>query len=161
MNNDDLLISKLLEETCVDNPDETEGRDLVFYFEKRSNLFEHASLSDYVNQLDLSFFSIKYEPQIRCYRMQFKGYTLDFPENWSVFHGMPFEELIYVTAEEDHDHLCSIFDELNAGCSAFVLVNDEKNYGLVLFNDTSSKEHLDWFKNYFEKKKLKSHTQAA
>jgi len=159
MNMEDDLISKLIEETCKEEQEETPQEDgkvfeLSNYFEKRINQVEFLSLEKYIVQQDLNSFELSYNQNNGCYRLTTNKMTLDFPSNWSLFHTLKINKLQWVNAHENTDFLCDIFSEVLGSCEAFALTNDNGKFNVTLFADGSANEHYEWMLNYFSKKEM-------
>ncbi len=162
-NNEDTLISKLIEETCTESGErdqDTSFVDLRKYFEKRLNEVDFVSISDYMDQHHLSHQVLSYQRNSSCYRLLFKQSVLDFPSNWSVFGHIQNEDLIYIDPTSDDDFLLDIFSELCGSFQNIVLVRDNKEVQLVFLPEESAVTHVKWMKGYFNKK-MTSEKQAA
>lgn len=157
MKNEDLLLSKLLEETCLESSrpnsmtDANDG-ELVKYFEKRLNQVEYLSLEMYIKEESLNSFSLVYNINTKCFRLICGNHKIDFPSNWSIFNKIQNESFVYVTSSNDEDFLCEIFSEINKNCESFVIVNESGRSNLILFDNFKGKEHVDWMREYFDKK---------
>lgn len=156
MSNEDLLISKLIEETCIE-PTEKErpnsNIDLRKYFEKRLNQIDFISITDYLDQNHLSHQALVLGINSNCYRLNFKQSVLDFPMNWSIFNEIKNSDLIYVDKSIDQDFLLDIFSELCGSFQNIALVKENQEIQLVFLPDENSSEHVNWMRNYFDKKK--------
>lgn len=154
MSNDDALISKLISETYTDSFDKDQPNavsDLRNYFEKKLNEVEFISVSDYLNQHGLKMSPLTLEAS-QCYRMIFNKSVLDFPMNWSVFKDLNNEDLIFVDQSLDQDFLLDIFSEVTGEHNNLALVKESKEVKLVFLPEEQSKEHIQWFRGFFEKK---------
>jgi len=162
-NNDDILISKLIEETCTETTIEKDQPnsfvDLRKYFEKRLNEVDFLSIADYLDQHHLSHQEISFQYQSKCYRLSFKQTILDFPSNWSVFKEIGKADLVYVDQSLDQDFLLDIFAELCGSHQNIVLVKENQEVQLVFLPEENSRDHVNWMRNYFDKKN--SVTEAA
>lgn len=158
MKNDELLISRLIEETCNEELKEDLGKtfNLSDYFERRVNEIEFLSLKKYLEQQELNSFQLSYLESIKCYRINMNNMRLDFPSNWSLFKNLKNTNLAWINKEEDNDFLCDIFSELTSGCEAFALINEANEFKLITFSDEEWKTHIEWINNYFENKKSKA-----
>lgn len=167
MKNEDLLMSQLLEETCKDSEKaneltESNGGDLVKYFEKRLNQVDFLSLDVYIKEEGLKSFSLNYIEKSKCFRLVCGMYELDFPSNWSVFKSLHTSNLNFVTQANDQDFLCEIFSEINSNCESFIVLNENGKCCLLMFSDYSGKLHFEWMKEYFESRGIKEdHAIAA
>lgn len=155
MSNEDTLISKLIEETCVeplekDRPDTC--IDLRKYFEKRLNQVDFISIGDYLDQNHLSHQALILENNSGCYRLSFKQSILDFPSNWSIFKDIKSSDLLYVDQSVDQDFLLDIFAELCGSFQNIVLVKEEQEVQLVFLPEEESLDHVKWMRDYFVKK---------
>jgi hypothetical protein len=163
MGNEDTLISKLIEETCSE-ASESEGQnsftDLRKYFEKRLNEVDFNSISDYLDQNQLSHQVLSFENKSRCYRLKFKQSVLDFPSNWSIFSEIETNDLIYVDQSVDEDYLLDIFSEICGSFQNVVLLKENTEVQLVFLPGENAIEHVSWMRNYFEKKSGSENTAA-
>lgn len=154
-NSDDILISKLIEETCTEVIEKDQPNsfvDLRNYFEKRLNEVDFISISDYLDQHHLSHQSIFFQHKSKCYRLVFNQTTLDFPSNWSIFKEISKTEIVYVDHSLDQDSLLDIFAELSGSYQNIVLVKENQEVQLVFLPEENSRDHINWMRNYFEKK---------
>ena len=154
-NNEDALISKLIEETCAETEEKDQPNsfvDLRKYFEKRLNEVDFLSIADYLDQHHLSHQLVSFQSDSKCYRLSFKQSVLDFPSNWSVFKNIKTTDLIYVDQTLDEDFLLDIFSELCGSFQNIVLVKENQEVQLVFLPEESSSDHVKWMRNYFEKK---------
>lgn len=161
-NNDDILISKLIEETCTESIEKDQPNsivDLRKYFEKRLNEVDFLSIADYLDQHHLSHQAIAYRDSSKCFRLVFKQTTLDFPSNWSIFKEIKKNDLVYVDQSLDQDFLLDIFAELCGSLQNIVLVRENQEVQLVFLSEENSREHVNWMRNYFDRKN--SETEAA
>jgi hypothetical protein len=78
--------------------------------------------------------------------------VLDFPMNWSVFKNINNEELIFVDQSLDQDFLLDIFSEVTGEHNNLALVRESQEVKLVFLPEDQSKEHIQWFRGFFEKK---------
>ena len=165
MNNDDTLISKLISETYSDSTEKDQPNavlDLRNYFEKKLNEVDFISISDYLSQHNLSMSNVVFQTQSQCYRLVINESVLDFPSNWSIFKEINSEDLVYVDQSLDQDFLLDIFSELNGGFFNLALVKDNTEVKLVYLPEEVSKDHIQWFRSFFEKKNLgQSEKEAA
>jgi hypothetical protein len=169
MKNDEILISKLIEETCTDEnsenlnsgPTTKPSEDLSSYFERRVNQVEYLSLAKYIFDQSLNAIELKFNNPTKCFKMKIGNIELDFPSNWSVFSNISTTEVIYVNRENDTEFLCDILTEISDHCESFMLVNDKNEVNLITFNDYSGQLHFEWMKAYFEKRNLKVDKIAA
>lgn len=155
MNEDDTLLSKLIAETYTDSVDKDQPNsfvDLRNYFEKRLNEVDYKSLSDYLGQNSIDWVLMEYRLESKCYRLIMKGSLIDFPSNWSVFKEIKSQDIIYVDQSLDQDFLLDVFAELNGKHGNIALVKDEQVVKMVFLPEEVSKEHVQWMRNYFEKK---------
>jgi hypothetical protein len=155
MDNDDTLISKLISETYIEAPDKDQPNavsDLRNYFEKKLNEVEFISMDDYLAQHCLKMSKLKLQAQTQCYRLIYKKSVLDFPSNWSIFKEIKNEDVVYVDQSLDQDFLLDIFSELTGNFSNIALIKEENVLKLIYLPEESSKEHVKWFRGFFEKK---------
>ncbi len=155
MSNEDTLISKLIDETYVEESEKETATalvDLNKYFEKRLNEVDYLSLIDYIEQNGLEQFGLILHPTTRCYRLEMGTNTLDFPSNWSIFNAIESNHLVFLNSTNDHDFLLDIFSELRGVVQNVAIVKDEKMLKWVFLPLDSSIEHVKWIRNYFEKK---------
>lgn len=162
--NDDILISQLIEETCTESVEKDQPNsivDLRKYFEKRLNEVDFISIADYLNQHGLSHQMISYLPKSGCFRLSFGQSVIDFPSNWSIFKDIKTTDLIFVDQSLDQDFLLDIFAELCGCFQNIVLVKENQEVQLVFLSEESSRDHLKWMRNYFEKKNTDSGEKVA
>lgn len=163
-NNDDILISKLIEETCTETIEKDQPNsfiDLRKYFEKRLNEVDFLSIADYLDQHHLAHQSVNYQERSKCYRLVFKQTILDFPSNWSIFKEIAKTDLVYVDQSLDQDYLLDIFSELCGSHQNIVLVRENQDVQLVFLPEENSKDHVTWMRNYFDKKNSEVIKEAA
>lgn len=164
MNNDDALISKLISETYLDTSDKDQPNavsDLRSYFERKLNEVDFISVSDYINQHNLVAFKLWWQKQSHCYRLKHKGSVLDFPSNWSIFKEIQKENLVYVDQSLDQDFLLDIFAELTGTLSNIALVKENDEVKIVYLSEEKSREHIQWFRSFFEKQYHRPKTEEA
>lgn len=164
MNDDDKLISKLLTETCVEAPDKDQPNavvDLRNYFERKLNEVDFISMSDYLIQHNLGMSMLSFQSKSQCYRLVFNGSILDFPSNWSIFKDIKSDDLVYVDQSLDQDFLLDIFSELTGSFTNIALVKDNNVVTLIYLPEEVSKDHIQWFRGYFEKKNSEISKEAA
>lgn len=155
MSNDDTLISKLISETYSDSTEKDQPNavvDLRNYFEKKLNEVDFISINDYLSQHNLSMSNVVFQTQTQCYRLVLNNSVLDFPSNWSIFKEIKSEDLVFVDQSLDQDFLLDIFSELNGSFFNLALVKDNKDVKLVYLPEEVSKDHIQWFRGFFEKK---------
>ena len=155
MNEDDTLLSKLIAETYTESTEKDQPNsfvDLRNYFEKRLNEVDYNSLTDYLGQNSIDWVLLEYRTESKCYRLIMKGSMMDFPSNWSIFKEIKSQDIIYVDQSLDQDFLLDVFAELNGKHGNIALVKDEQTMKMVFLPVEASKEHLQWMRNYFEKK---------
>lgn len=154
-NNDDTLISKLISETYTEASDKEQPSpviDLRNYFERKLNEVEFISIDDYLAQNDLSMSDLMLEEQTQCYRLIYNESVIDFPVNWSIFKEIGCEDLVYVDQSLDQDFLLDIFSEITGGYTNLALVKENGKVKMVYLPEEASKEHIQWFRGFFEKK---------
>ena len=164
MNDDDTLISKLISETYSDTTekDQPDGvSDLRNYFERKLNEVDFISVSDYINQHKLRVSKLRLQEKTQCYRLTYKGSVLDFPSNWSVFRDIREGDLVYVDQSLDQDFLLDIFSELTGMNANIALVKEDQEVQIVYLSEEESKDHMLWFRGFFEKKHQKSSLSEA
>jgi hypothetical protein len=155
MSNDDTLISKLISETYSDSADKDQPNavvDLRNYFEKKLNEVDFLSINDYLFQHNLSMSNIIFQTNTQCYRLELNKSVIDFPSNWSIFKEINSEDLVYLDQSLDQDFLLDIFSELNGSFFNLALVRDNADVKLVYLPEEVSKDHIQWFRGFFEKK---------
>jgi len=155
MSNDDTLISKLISETYTETSDKDQPNavvDLRNYFERKLNEVDFLSVSDYLFQHNLKMSDLSYQNKSQCYRLVHNESVLDFPSNWSIFKDIKNEDLVYVDQSLDQDFLLDIFSELTGNFSNLALVKDNKEVKIIFLPEETSKEHIQWFRGYIEKK---------
>lgn len=163
-NNEDALISKLIEETCsetVEKDQNTNFTDLRKYFEKRLNEVEFVSITDYLDQHYLSHQILAYQSQSSCYRLSFKQSILDFPSNWSIFENIKNKDLIYVDQSQDDEYLLDIFSELCGSFQNIVLIRNDQEVRLVFLPEENALNHVKWIMGYFNKRENKNFDNLA
>lgn len=164
MSNDDTLISQLISETYTEASDKDQPNavvDLRKYFERKLNEVEFLSIDDYLSQNDLSMSELMLQEQTQCYRLEFNESVLDFPVNWSIFKEIGAEDLVFVDQSLDQDFLLDIFSELTGQYSNLALVKENGSVKMVYLPEEASKEHIQWFRGYFEKKNQVAETEEA
>lgn len=164
MNDDDKLISKLLTETCVETPDKDQPNavvDLRNYFERKLNEVDFLSIADYLIQHNLGMSRLSFQKKSQCYRLVFNGSTLDFPSNWSIFKDIKADDMVYVDQSLDQDFLLDIFSELTGSFMNIALIKDNNEVKLIYLPEEASKDHIQWFRGYFEKKNSEVSQAAA
>lgn len=164
MNDDDKLISKLLTETCIEAPDKDQPNavlDLRNYFERKLNEVDFISINDYLIQHSLDMSKLTFQNMSQCYRLVFKGSVLDFPSNWSIFKDIKSDDMVYVDQSLDQDFLLDIFSELKGNFTNIALVKDSNEVTLIYLPEEASKDHIQWFRGYFEKKNSQESKEAA
>lgn len=155
MSNDDTLISKLISETyneAVEKDQPNAVFDLRNYFEKKLNEVDFLSINDYLSQHNLSMSNVVFQTQTQCYRLVLNESVMDFPSNWSIFKEIKSEDVVYVDQSLDQDFLLDIFSELNGTFFNLALVKDNTDVKLVYLPEEASKDHIQWFRGFFEKK---------
>lgn len=160
MGNEDTLISQLIEETYTESVEKDQADntfDLRKYFEKRLNQVDFNSIREYVVQHHLSHQALLFEKTSGCFRLNFKDKILDFPSNWSIFGEIKNSDLVYLDQSQDDCYLLDIFAELCGSLQNIVLVKENMEVQLVFIPEEESFDHVEWMKNYFDKKnELKS-----
>lgn len=155
MSNDETLISQLISETYTETSDKEQPSpvtDLRNYFERKLNEVEFLSIDDYLAQNSLSMSDLMLQEQTQCYRLTYNESVLDFPVNWSIFKEISSEDLVYVDQSLDQDFLLDIFSELTGGYTNLALVKENGKVKMVYLPEEASKEHIQWFRGFFEKK---------
>ena len=155
MSNDDTLISKLISETYNDSVEKDQPNavsDLRNYFEKKLNEVDFLSINDYLSQHNLSMSNVVFQTKTQCYRLVVKDSVMDFPSNWSIFKEIKSEDVVYVDQSLDQDFLLDIFSELNGNFFNLALVKENTDVKLVYLPEEASKDHIQWFRGFFEKK---------
>ena len=161
MSIEDFLITKLIEETCVESVEKNESvtiLDLRKYFEIRLNEVDFNSISDYLDQHHLSHQPLLFETKTGCYRLNFKQSVLDIPSNWSIFKDISSSDYIYIDQANDHDFLLDIFSEICGSTQNIAVVCANQKILLIFLPEENSVEHICWIKNYFDKNKITNST---
>lgn len=163
MSNDDTFISKLLTETYTESHEDSPNAvvDLRNYFERKLNEVDFNSINDYLGQHNLSMSNVVFQSKTQCYRLVLNESVLDFPSNWSIFKDIKNEDLVYVDQSLDQDFLLDIFSELNGAFFNLALVKDNKEVKLVYLPEEASKDHIQWFRGFFEKKNAEENQKDA
>lgn len=164
MNNDDTLISKLISETYIDGSEKEQPSavlDLRNYFERKLNEVEFISITDYLAQNELEMSELMLQEQTQCYRLTYNESVLDFPVNWSIFKEIGVEDLVYVDQSLDQDFLLDIFSEVTGGYKNLALIKEDGKVKMVYLPEEASKEHIQWFRGFFEKKNQEAGSEAA
>lgn len=164
MNDDDKLISKLISETYDEDLEKDPSSVVVNlrnYFEKKLNEVEFFSLNDYFLQNTIDTNPLLFVKEIFCYRLARGDLILDFPINWSVFKNIEEEKIVYIDESLDEDFLLDIFYEITGNFSNLLLLKNEESLWLIYLPKDSSKKHLEWFKNYLEKKSTEIQEKKA
>ena len=156
MSIEDTLISKLIEETCNSQADESEqlgpAVDLRSYFEKRLNQVEYNSLMDYLGQNQISFKNLTFQKETGCYQLCWNETVVDFPSNWSIFQNIQTSELIFVDRDVDSDFLLDVFAEVTGSFNNIAVTREDDTVNLVLLSEAGYTEHSKWMIRYFNKK---------
>lgn len=164
MNNDDTLISKLISETYDDGPEKEQPSgvlDLRNYFERKLNEVEFISITDYLAQNNLEMSELMLQDQTQCYRLQYHESVIDFPVNWSIFKEIGAEDLVYVDQSLDQDFLLDIFLEITGEYKNLALIKEDGQVKMVYLPEEASREHVQWFRGFFEKKNQEMEQDAA
>jgi hypothetical protein len=163
MKNDEILFTKLIEETLKEEVEKPEAtmHDLATYFENRLNQVEYLSLKKYLDTEGLKYFSLTFNADSKCYRLCFEDKEIDFPSNWSIFEKISLRPITHVDHENDEDSLCDIFQELFETCESFMITNDKNDFKMIIFSEANVKEHVQWFTEYFDKQKSENSEIAA
>jgi len=158
MKNDDLLISKLINETCKEESttEVSNVLNLSQYFEKRLNQVEHKSLKEYLIQHDVLHYKLEYMPFSKCYRLETENsLLLDFPSNWGPFTNITYSGCVQIDSQKnDNEFLCEILSEV-VGEVNMLVITSENNSILLIPLSSSGLEHAQWLTEYFEKKNQK------
>ena len=155
MSNEDTLISKLIAETYPDSEEKDQANnciDLHKYFEKRLNQVDFVSITDYLEQNELVFSELKFEDDSSCYRLIFNKKILDFPSNWSIFKEIKTTDIVYVDQSLDQDFLLDLFEEISGKYQNIALLKEKQDVKLVFLSEIEAREHIQWMREYFEKK---------
>lgn len=164
MSNEDTLISKLIAETYPDSVEKDLPNncvDLRKYFEKRLNQVDFVSISDYLEQNELSFNELKFKDDSACYRLIYNKQILDFPSNWSIFKEIKSTDIVYVDQSLDQDFLLDLFAEICGKPQNIALLKEEQVVKLVFLSEAEAREHVKWMRDYFEKKNTHQEKIAA
>lgn len=162
MSNDDTLISKLISETYTEGAEKDQPNavvDLRNYFERKLNEVEFISMNDYLDQHGLKMSDLKLQSDSQCYRLIYNKSILDFPNNWSVFKDIKSEDVIFVDQSLDQDFLLDIFSEITGESTNLALVKENQDVKLIYLPEEDSKEHVKWFRGFFEKKNQEQITE--
>ena len=163
-NNDDTLISKLISETYTETSDKEQPSavvDLRKYFERKLNEVEFISVDDYLAQNGLNMSELMLQDQTQCYRLVYNESVLDFPVNWSIFKEIGTEDMVFVDQSLDQDFLLDIFSEVTGRFTNLALIKENGDVKLIYLPEEASKEHIQWFRGYFEKKNTAATNQEA
>lgn len=159
MNNEDLLFSKLLEETCTPKLEKDKPNnfsDLRNYFEKKLNEVEFYSLEDYFKNSNIVFYEIYLLKNTSCFRLKIKNDFIDFPSNWSSFSNILSSPMILIDSENDNSGLLDIFSEQRNIYEFIILLNIEGKFFLVFVNPTQALSVTEWVDNYLKIRLLKA-----
>lgn len=154
-NDDDKLISRLIEETCTETVEKDQPNsfiDLRKYFEKRSNEVGYISIVDYLDQQQLVHQIASFQSSSGCYRLNLNQAVLDFPSNWSIFKEIKSTCLVYVDQSLDQDFLLDVFSELRGCFQNIALIKENQDVHLVFLSEENALDHVKWMRGYFEKK---------
>lgn len=161
MDDQELLMRRITEETYeVDDFSETPV-NLVNYFEKRLNEVDYLSLEKYLKNEDILSTILFYQENSKCYRVTLGGTEIDFPSNWSIFSKLNFDQFAFVRSTNDHDYLCEIFLSLAGEVQILVIGKDDNNFRLIFLCSKNSEKHLEWIENYLLKQIPKEEKKAA
>lgn len=161
MNDHDLLLKKITEETYQDDVSSSSPVSLVNYFEKRLNEVDFLSLKTYLTNEEILFLPMVYSEVTKCYRVILGQSEIDFPSNWSIFNKFGSEYLLHVKAETDEDFLCEIFLSLVGEVKIIVLATDENGPHLIFLSSENSEKHFEWIENYFASKTEQEQKKAS
>lgn len=164
MNNDETLISQLTSETYVDAPEKEQPGavlDLRNYFERKLNEVEFISIGSYLAQHNLEMSELVLQDKIQCYRLIYNESILDFPVNWSVFKEIGTEDLVYIDQSLDQDYLLDIFSEIIGEYKNLVLIKERGEVKIIYLSEEVSREHIQWFRGFFEKRNQEIEKDAA
>ncbi|MBY0413861.1 MAG: hypothetical protein K2Q18_06835 [Bdellovibrionales bacterium] len=148
-------MSKLISETYTEAPlaeEKAPVSDLRNYFEKKLNEVEFNSMSDYLTQHGLKVSAITLMEKTQCYRLIFNKSVLDFPKNWSVFKDIQSSDVIFIDQSLDEDFLLDVFSEVTGEYSHLAFVKDNQQVRLIYLPEEQSRDHVKWFRGYFDKK---------
>ena len=69
--------------------------------------------------------------------------------------------MIYVDQSRDEDYLLDIFAEIRGCSDNLLLVKERDEVQLIFLSEETSQDHVEWVKNYFEKKNVGSRERTA
>ena len=150
---------KNIDDTLISQPSDV--LDLRNYFERKLNEVEFNSLTDYLTQNNLEMSELLLQDQTKCYRLIHNQSVLDFPSNWSIFKEIETKNLVYIDESLDQDFLLDIFSEVTGEYKNLALVKVDEEVKLIYVPEETSKEHLDRFRGFFEKKNQNTEQDAA
>lgn len=96
-----LFISKLVKETCSssveEDTSEVSSEVLSRYFEQKTKdgvefepIFEN-----FIDKNNLQYIMLIKNENSRCFRVEFNGQCVDFPENWSIFDDLHRKDYLF------------------------------------------------------------------
>jgi hypothetical protein len=151
MNDQELLMKLITEETYQDDAVQSSQGNLVSYFEKRLNEVDYHSLKNYLVDENILTFPLSYIPATGCYRLKIQQNEIDFPSNWSIFSKFSSDQLASIKSSDDEDFLCDIFLSVVGEVKIIVLACEEKESNIIFLNSDVSEKQLVWIENYFRK----------
>jgi hypothetical protein len=161
MNDQDLLMKQIIDETYHDDTTSSSPINLVHYFEKRLNEVDFLSLKNYLSNEDIQFLPLEYNQITGCYRLVLDSNIIDFPSNWSIFSELQNRQFNYVRTTNDEDFLCEIFESHVGNLKIMVVTNDNNETHLIFLKSADAEKNLDWIKNYFLSKAESTEKKAA
>lgn len=155
---DDNFIEVLLNETCdleenaemFKKEEFSNVHSLRNYFERKVNEVEYLNLHQFLSANKIQFVSLKYESEIKMYRMSLKGTDYDFPVNWSFFQHIQNE--MYWEHREDQELLNEVFSELIGYQYQLAFVNENNKCDMIFVPTAELKKCNDWLREYVIKK---------
>jgi hypothetical protein len=161
MNDQDLMMKQIIDETYQDDVTSSSPINLVHYFEKRLNEVDFLSLKNYLTNENIQFLPLEFNQSTGCYRLVLDSSIIDFPSNWSIFSDLQSRQLNFVRATNDEDFLCEIFESHFENLKIMVLTNENNETQLIFLKSDDAEKNLDWIKNYFMNKAELTEKKAA
>jgi hypothetical protein len=152
MNDQELMMKQLIEETYQEDVGPTSPVSLVNYFERRLNEVEYTSLKNYLKNEEVLFLPMTFNAANGCYRVALANTEIDFPSNWSIFSKFHTEHIVHVKANQDEDFLCEVFLSHVGEVKILVLASDNGMSRLIFLNSDKAEKQLEWIENYFKNK---------
>ena len=150
-NNDDNLISHLLEETYQSLPSssiDNSHQSWDQHFDKlsmESSALLDPTLENFITRQAEQTLELEYLAKIGCYRLKCNEYVLDLPGNWDVFQNLA-RELSYTDLTTSE--LAPLLTTITGKVSRVLLIGSFDRAQLVVF-EQKDEFSLKWIEKYF------------